>query len=891
MDCEDSSDDDELPPFASGGQLHALAPNRTRGQLISPPSLWSSSEDDDALDEYESENPVGSPSRGESRWIGDQPRRRRARAKMVQNYLIGAKLGEGAYATVREALNSKSLRICAAKVVDTKKLRRLKGGMDALQREMSVQKALKRHPNLVELLDVHQDVAMERTYLFMEIANGCAVDVLLQRSPSGRLPAPQVAHYVHQVLTGLIAMHRLGIVHRDVKPGNMLLNADGKLKISDFGVAEFLDRYTVEDNVTRTSGSPAFQAPEIAKGDEEYSGMKVDVWALGVSAFQMLTGSVPFDAGNLMNLFATIAEGKYARIPENLIDEAGRNAIESMLVVDWHERASVEQLLQHPWIANAEVAPSKARMEKEGWIPIPRKKFSVLNLAQGLVSDGEEGKASIPISKRTVGSSKPSACSLKSMFREPERNGPALSGDGTRNSTESVSKPSNPSVVRGPSRTSFVDSEAKVSCPSRDPAVSSVLPENVSASSRANRALDNVGDVLESLSLQGPSEDGTQVVSEVPEVPEVSEGEDRSAPDPMARPFGDSSMPVDHSRADVVRDVLRASVAVVEGGVNSHPRPSSDEPDLLASALAKPHVKPLCVVDSTADFADTSAPSLASAETTKSICTEKSSGDKTDQDSPFVNLDSIGESLGTERGGDGSSVLMKPGAAVPSDDILNIAGDPSDGLSSERPESLQCSDDFRRSDEVPESSRAGVVGVAANADTRLPEVIADAAEPGSLSAVPVEGVGDDSKPCNVACSQEHVGLDPALEFSNKPLTANERHAAVRDALRASIAVAPAVRAQSSSSPVEEPDLLANALSKPRAEPLFDPTSIASCPSVSPTAVSSSKGDCSLNPDPSASSSVDSSKEALLSVNSSTSYSRPVEAADSVVSSKEHCVLM
>lgn len=1162
MECEDSSDDNELSNSIPGSQLHSNDPKALRGQLISPPSLWSSSDDDDVLDQNDSGNSVRSSGKVGRRWVGDQPRRRRARAKIVGTYLIGAKLGEGSYATVREALNSKSLRICAAKVVDTKKLRRLKGGMDALQREISVQKALKRHPNLVELLDVHQDTVKERTYIFMEIANGCAVDVLLQRSPNGRLPAPQVAHYVHQVLTGLLAMHGLGIVHRDVKPGNMLLNADGKIKISDFGVAEFLDRYNVEDNVTRTSGSPAFQAPEIAKGDEEYSGMKVDVWALGVSTFQMLTGSVPFDAGNLMDLFATIADGKYARIPETLIGESGRDAIDSMLVVDWHERATVEELLQNPWIASAEFPPSKARMEKEGWVPIPRKQFSILSLAHGMVLDGDSDNSFARESKQTsMGSTVPPAGSLRLMFDESNSTQPALCGNGTENPSSRTKNPSRrvaqtsesalhsrdlpmpsatdlgadapiprndvlvhsdrqkvdsgsnsnrasePSTVfrkdpggskdrtadaraflrpqspgsafnvssevseasekrdrravvpaapvsypnvpldiarsdvaLGVTRASVAGTEggedvlARSSCENSDllasalaklhgkplftddptlnpdtgvlvpgqgetersscresdglvetehnrrlvtpdgsgqssdtlcndssqttstkpasslksfnvtkvsnhalsqslkPSLRSrssskltgtgadldalVLPEEAVASSdfdavgsgcsKTRRAIDPTmltrtdsgsskcirGGVSESLSRQSLSQGAPRVF---PEVRESSEIRATSTSVPAARSVCELNVPADPPSADVVRDILRASVAVTNTGGQLLSRPPSDEPDLLMSALAKPHVKPLSVIDRTADL-DTSALAVASTGTGKSERTEKETDDNTETvyDCPVVNFDGFGKSLdtGSEVGNPRAPTKFHP-TAMPVE-MSDPAVPSPDSLRSEHPEVLQSGGIPRTGAEGRESFDMIVSG-SSRANAFVPEVIVDIADTGSVRSFPQESVRDEFLPNGTPQNQAGNLLDPAPEISSLPLTATERHAAVYSALKASIAVTPISRAPVSLSSGEEPDLLASALSKPRAEPLFDPRSIALCTAVSspnsPRPTTFSNDNRSLNPDASADCFGEAQPEVVLGMSSTSPSSSCEESGRPVTAGKEYCVVM
>jgi serine/threonine protein kinase len=147
----------------------------------------------------------------------------------------------------------------------------------------------------------------------------------------------------------------------------------------------------LEDSVTRTTGSPAFQAPEIAKGEDGYSGMKVDVWALGVTAYYLLVGQIPFHGDTLVALFNAIAEGKYTE-PSN-VDESARDALRMMLEVDWHKRIGVEDLLKHPWIARASRALPQASQEEFGWVPIPCKQFTVLDLAQRLVDESKPSES------------------------------------------------------------------------------------------------------------------------------------------------------------------------------------------------------------------------------------------------------------------------------------------------------------------------------------------------------------------------------------------------------------------------------------------------------------------------------------------------------------------
>ncbi|PXF43722.1 Serine/threonine-protein kinase STK11 [Gracilariopsis chorda] len=312
------------------------------------------------------------------------PRRPKFIQSSKTSFLLGEKLGEGAFAVVREGIDQNTLRLVAIKVLDMRRIKKMRGGAAAVVREVRVQKRLKRHPNLIELIDVIRPKHSSKTYIVLELSNGCTVAQLADRN-NGTLPHTQVANYAYQVLRGLHYMHGKGVVHRDIKPANMMLNVNGTLKISDFGVAEFLDEYNQNDNVSRTSGSPAFQAPEIARGDADYSGMKVDVWALGISIFLLITGRIPFQGDNLVQLFENIGRGTFEMPPE--LPHDIQHVLSQMLTVDWRQRASVGQLLRHPWIVRGSLIHSDSQMEQLGWIKIPAVRANILDAVRRLYVD------------------------------------------------------------------------------------------------------------------------------------------------------------------------------------------------------------------------------------------------------------------------------------------------------------------------------------------------------------------------------------------------------------------------------------------------------------------------------------------------------------------------
>lgn len=134
----------------------------------------------------------------------------------------------------------------------------------------------------MELIDVLYNEEKQKMYLVMEYCV-CVLQEMLASAPMSKLPLYQSHKYFVQLINGLEYLHGQGVIHNDIKPGNLLLTLEDTLKISDFGVAEKIELFAKDDKCTKGQGSPAFQPPEIANGQEMFSGYKVDVWSAGVS--------------------------------------------------------------------------------------------------------------------------------------------------------------------------------------------------------------------------------------------------------------------------------------------------------------------------------------------------------------------------------------------------------------------------------------------------------------------------------------------------------------------------------------------------------------------------------------------------------------------------------
>ena len=155
-----------------------------------------------------------------------------------------------------------------------------------------------------------------------------------------------------QVVDGLAYCHSKGIVHRDMKLDNILLDEQGNVKICDFGVSKLLA--STHEVMTEQCGTPAYIAPEILK-DKGYRGFGVDVWSLGVCLYAMLCGTVPFKANNMSELHKLIMKAKFAFKDEQKPGEAPlsdevKGLIRLLLEPNPDKRMDIKSLQKHPWL-------------------------------------------------------------------------------------------------------------------------------------------------------------------------------------------------------------------------------------------------------------------------------------------------------------------------------------------------------------------------------------------------------------------------------------------------------------------------------------------------------------------------------------------------------------
>jgi eukaryotic-like serine/threonine-protein kinase len=248
--------------------------------------------------------------------------------EVAGRYRMERRLGAGGMSTVFLATDTVLERSVAVKLL----AEHLAGdeAFVARFRREALAAARLQHPNIVQVFDSGQDSESRRHYIVMEYVDGpsCA-DLLRERQ---RLEVEETVHMVRDACHGLDYAHRAGVVHRDVKPGNLLVaRGTDTTKLADFGIAKAAEQTRITQ-VGSVLGTAAYLSPEQARGDE--AGPASDIYSLGVCAYQLLTGRLPHEYGSLTELalkqqqdtVAPIAQLRPEVPPE--LDEAVRLCLE-----------------------------------------------------------------------------------------------------------------------------------------------------------------------------------------------------------------------------------------------------------------------------------------------------------------------------------------------------------------------------------------------------------------------------------------------------------------------------------------------------------------------------------------------------------------------------------
>jgi serine/threonine-protein kinase len=210
-------------------------------------------------------------------------------------YRLARRLGMGGMSTVRLAFDTNLEREVAVKLL-AEHLADDENFVSRFRREALAAARLV-HPNIVQVFDFGLDDRTEQHYIVMEYVPGQSCAEILREHKV--LAVSETIPVVSQACRGLDHAHRNGVVHRDVKPGNLLRSNDGVVKLADFGIAKATEQSSITQ-VGSVLGTAAYLAPEQARGEE--AGPPADQYALGVVTYQMLAGRLPYEATSLTEL-------------------------------------------------------------------------------------------------------------------------------------------------------------------------------------------------------------------------------------------------------------------------------------------------------------------------------------------------------------------------------------------------------------------------------------------------------------------------------------------------------------------------------------------------------------------------------------------------------------
>ncbi|KAE9617651.1 hypothetical protein Lal_00018537 [Lupinus albus] len=263
-----------------------------------------------------------------------------AAATILGKYQISRFLGRGSFAKVYQARSLIDGTTVAAKIIDKSKT--VNGAMEPqIVREIDAMRRLQHHPNILRINEVM--ATKTKIYLIVEFAEGG--ELFSKIAHHGKMPELLARRYFQQLVLALCYCHHHGVAHRDLKPQNLLLDADGNLKVSDFGLSALPEQ--LNDGLLHTTcGTPAYTAPEIL-ARRLYDGAKADAWSCGLILFVLLVGHLPFDETNILAMCKKIKNRDY--VFPTWISKSARHIIFRLLDPNPKTRMKLDSLFENSW--------------------------------------------------------------------------------------------------------------------------------------------------------------------------------------------------------------------------------------------------------------------------------------------------------------------------------------------------------------------------------------------------------------------------------------------------------------------------------------------------------------------------------------------------------------
>ncbi|XP_020591328.1 mitogen-activated protein kinase kinase kinase 1-like [Phalaenopsis equestris] len=259
--------------------------------------------------------------------------------KIIGSWMRGQLLGTGSFGTVYEGISDDG-RFFAVKEVSL-----LEKGSCAQQCILQLEQEIAllsqfEHENIVQYYGTDKEES--KLFIFLELVTQGSLASLYQKY---KLRDTQVSAYTRQILNGLQYLHERNVVHRDIKCANILVHANGSVKLADFGLAKEISKL---NDLKSCKGSVYWMAPEVVHPKKAY-GHAADIWSLGCTVLEMLTRQIPYPNVEWQHAFFKIGQGDQPPIPTNLSKQA-QDFIRKCVQVDPNCRPTAAQLLDHPFV-------------------------------------------------------------------------------------------------------------------------------------------------------------------------------------------------------------------------------------------------------------------------------------------------------------------------------------------------------------------------------------------------------------------------------------------------------------------------------------------------------------------------------------------------------------
>uniref|UniRef100_A0A7N0TKK6 mitogen-activated protein kinase kinase kinase n=1 Tax=Kalanchoe fedtschenkoi TaxID=63787 RepID=A0A7N0TKK6_KALFE len=259
--------------------------------------------------------------------------------QIISGWIKGQLLGRGSYGSVYEAISVDGF-FCAIKEVSlVDQGSQAKQSILQLEQEIDLLSQFE-HENIVRYHGTDKDES--NLYIFLELVSKGSLASLHQKY---ELQDSQVSVYTRQILKGLKYLHDRDLVHRDIKCANILVDANGSVKLADFGLAKAAKL----NDVKSCKGTAFWMAPEVVNRKNQGYGLAADIWSLGCTVLEMLTQKTPYYPLECMQALFRIGRGMPPDVPEKLSVDA-RDFIMKCIQVNPDSRPSAAQLLDHPFV-------------------------------------------------------------------------------------------------------------------------------------------------------------------------------------------------------------------------------------------------------------------------------------------------------------------------------------------------------------------------------------------------------------------------------------------------------------------------------------------------------------------------------------------------------------